>query len=151
MTTYTTLGACLALLGRNGDLTATTSPTMAEAATIHEGITADLNAALATGGITPPVVSPAALVSWLGTVEAWGTCAAIFKVRFQDGSGINSEGAWTFWETKYQDARKLILAGGAATLGGSPVKPSSWYTRNPDTAEDLGDQVEPGISTKMAF
>jgi len=142
MTTYTTLSAVLLRLGRNGDLTATTAPTLTEAATIHEGITADINAALATGGVTPPVTSPAALVSWLGAVESWGTCAEILKTRFQDLSGVNTEGAWTFFETRYQDAIKWIRDGSAATLAGSGMEPASDLTRNPDTEQDYGDRDE---------
>ena len=139
MTTYTTLSAVLLRLGRNGDLSATTSPTLTEAATIHEGISADVDAAVVMGGLAVPVTTPAALVSWLGAVEAWGTCAEILKTRFQDLSGVNSEGAWTFFEKRYQDAIAQIRAGNAATLAGAGCEPASYYTRNPDTDEDLGD------------
>lgn len=139
MTTYTTLSAALSLLGRNGELTASTTPTLTEAATLHEWIAADVNAALAVGGITPPVTTPAALVSWLGKVEADGLASTVLKVRFQDLSGVNSEGAWSFYEKRYQDALTLIRAGQAATLAGAGCEPASYYTRNPDEDEDLGD------------
>lgn len=148
MTTYTTLAQCLARLGKNGDLTATTSPTLTEAASLHEGVHSDVNAALVEGGVsTVPVTTPTALVSWLGTVEAWGTCAEILKVRFQDIQGVNAEGAWSFFETRYQQALTSIRAGTAASLSGSPVMPASYYTRNPDEEEDLGDLVDLNVLT----
>ena len=146
---YTTLAAVLLRLGRNGDLSTTTAPTLTEAATIHDGVSADLDAALAIGGLAVPVTTPAALVSWLGAVEAWGTCAEILKARFQDATGVNAESAWGFFEKRYQEAITRIADGGAATLGGSPGLPSSYYLRNPDTTEDIGDQAEPTLSVKM--
>lgn len=149
MTTYTTLARCLLRLGRNGDLDTTTTPTLTEAATIHDGVTADIEAALAEGGVSVPVTTPARLVAWLGAVEAWGVCAEVLKARFQDLSGINSEGAWSFFEKRYQDALVQIRAGTAATLGGSPGTPESYFTRNPDTAEDLGDLTELTLTAGM--
>ena len=147
---YTTQEAVLLRLGRNGDLTTTTSPTLAEAVQIQDGITADIDAALAIGGLSVPVTTPAALVSWLAAVESWGTCAEILKARFQDPSGINSEATWAFFETRYQAAIAAIRTGTAVTLSGSPTMPQSYFTRNPDVDEDLGDLAEGGwIGVRM--
>ena len=144
---YTTLSAVLLRLGKNGDLTSSTSPTLTEAATIHEGISADVDAALAMGGSSVPVTSPTALVSWLGAVEAWGACAEILKVRFQDISGVNTEGAWSFYEKRYADSLEQIRKGNAATLAGDGVRPQTYFTRNPDEDEDLGDMVDGTVLT----
>lgn len=146
---YTTLAEVLLRLGRNGDLSTTTSPTLAEAAVIHDGVTADVNAALAMSGLVVPVTTPASAVSWLGAVEAWGVCAEILKARFQDAAGVNRDSAWGFFEERYRDGIAMIRAGGAAILAGSPVMPASWRTRNPDEDEDLGDAVAPTVRVDM--
>lgn len=150
MANYGTLASALARLGRNGDLSGSTVPTLTEAASIHDGITGEIDAALTKAGLTPPVSSPASLVAWLGAVEAYGLCAEVLKVRFQDATGPNSEASWAFFERRYQAAIERLWKGEALDeMAGSPVMPQSYFTRNPDVAEDLGDLVAPTLTTTM--
>jgi len=147
---YTTLARVLSRMGRNGELTAKTVPSLVEAEAIHDGVSAEIDAAMAGAGFTVPITEPPALVSWLAAIESWGTTAELLKVRFQDASGPGSEASWAFFERRYQDAMKRLWAGDMLDeVAGASVAPASWYTRNPDGEEDLGDGVDPAITVGM--
>lgn len=150
MANYGTLQGALARLGRNGDLTSSTVPTLAEAAAIQDGITGQINAALAAAGLSTPVTSPSELVAWLASIEAYGLCAEVLKVRFQDASGVNSGASWAFFERRFDAGMDRLWAGkGLDELAGSTCMPQSYFTRNPDTVEDLGDLVAPPLTVDM--
>jgi len=150
MTTYTTLEGALARLGRSGDLSSTTSPTLTEARTFHAGINGQINAALASNGLTVPVTSPDELVAWLGAIEAYGLCAEVLKVRYQDVSGPNSGASWEFFEDRFQAGMDKLWAGtGITALAGLDTGPQSYFTRNVDTDEDLGDLADGELGVRM--
>ena len=141
---YETQATVLALLGRNGELSASTTPTLTEAASIQAGITAEIDAALSAHGLTVPVTTPASLVKYLRVVESWGACSSILKTRFQDTSGPNSEASWALFETRYQRAMDRLWDGALVDeLGGEDALPTSYFVENPDEELDLGDIAEP--------
>lgn len=151
--TYATLGVALARLGRNGDLSTTTVPSLTEAGAIHAGISGEIDAALASSGLTVPVTTPASLVAWLTEIEIHGVCAEVLRARFQDAQGINSSSTATYHQERFKAGMDRLWSGvGLDELTGSACMPEGYFTRNPDEAEDLGDLVDglrEGLTTMM--
>ena len=149
---YLAIDQVLARLGRQGTLDTASVPTLTEATDMQAGVSAEIDMIIAPHVSSTPVASPLGLVTYLGAVEAWGTAAEILKARFQSGGGPDAEKAWAFFEGRYQKALARLASGaGLDSLAGDQLLPESYYTRNPDTAEDIGTIAEPMFADGMAF
>jgi hypothetical protein len=151
---YLALPQILARLGRQGNLddTPNSFPTLTQAGEMQAGVSAEIDMAIAPHVASTPVASPSGLVTYLGAVEAWGTAAEILKAKFQSGGGPDAEKAWAFFEGRYQKALTRLAEGaGVDSSAGDQLLPESYYTRNPDIHEEIGDIAEPVFADGMAF
>ena len=62
---------------------------------------------------------------------------------------------YQFWESRYQRALKALRDGSAIPAGlaasSAQVMPSTYFTRNPDEEEALGDIAEPFFKRSTVF
>ncbi len=146
---YAILNDVIKLFPKFGDLGGTTKPTRQDADEMVTHIDNEVNVSLAGANYTVPVTAPQFFLDWLKVVVAYGAAAAILKEMFPAASGPGENPAFAFWESRYKAALKGIKDGSlvppdvAAT--GAFAAPSTYFTRNPDTEEDLGDIAEPGL------
>lgn len=136
---------------------ATSRPTDEQANTIINDTDAEVNVHLAAAGVLVPVATPAYFVDWLSLVVGYGSCAAILKSMFPGAIGPDETPAFAFWEARYRNALKGIDDGslippvvpvGPAT---NEILPSTYFTRNPDGEEHLGDIAEPFFKRGSIF
>lgn len=154
MSAYSTVGKCAGRMAQYGGLSASTHPTVDEATDILEDIASQINAVLASKGLSVPVTAPAQFVTFLGAVNTWGAVAEILKSRFPDATGPGETPAYALFERRYQDALKGLADGSLipSDVGRSEAaKPSTYFTRNPDTDEDLGANAEPLFTMDMQW
>ena len=136
---------------------AATAPTETQATELITEIDNEVNVALSSVGVTVPVTTPAYFLDWLGLVVAYGAAAAILKSMFPQSAGTSdaNPSIYAFWERRYRDALKQIRSGDAIpdeiTAGGLYAAPSTYFTRNPDEEEDLGDIAEPFFKRSTMF
>lgn len=131
-------------------LTATSKPTLTQATAITNDTSDEIDARLAAVGVVTPVTTPASFLRALALLNAYGAAAAILKSMFPDAVGPGDTPAYAFWEKRYQDGLDAISAGadGGVIPPAVPdsleaVRPSTYFTRNPDEEEFLGDIAEP--------
>ena len=148
MASYTDAADVNQLLGPHA-ATASTTPSLTDLGEFVDEVEAEVNVALAGAGVDAiPVTGDATFQTYLGFVVQWGAAAAHLKGMCQETTGPGESPAFRFWEVKYQAALKLLRDGTdiptALMAGGddNPL-PTSYFTRNPDTEEDLGDIAEP--------
>lgn len=141
--------------GAQVTLNATSKPTDSQAQRMIDDTASEIDVRLAGAGYAVPVGSPAEAVGWLRFVNVYGALAAILKSKFPDATGEGETPAYAFWEKRYQDALDDI-SGGVISFPGTPtgtgfVTPSTYYTRNPDQHEVIGDIAEPSFTTGKVF
>lgn len=128
-------------------LNATSKPTDTQAQKIIDDTAAEINVRLGGAGYAVPVVTPTEAVQWLGFVNVYGALAAILKSKFPDATGEGDTPAYAFWEKRYQDALDDISNGvisfPTTPTGTGHITPSTYFTRNPDEEEFLGEIAEP--------
>ncbi len=133
----------------------TTKPTVTQATAIIRDVSAEVDAALAGAGFAVPVTAPAWFVNYLGLVNQYGAASAILKAMFPDVSGPDETPAYAFWESRYQKALAALRNGSAIppglAAGSAQVTPSTYFTRNPDEEEDLGEIAEPFFKRSTVF
>lgn len=129
-------------------ISATSKPTTTQVGLIQGDISHDINVALGSKGITTPFADDGSeFYDWLGAVEAWGTTAELLKSMFPNATGPAETPAYAYYEKRYQAAIKGILDGSLipSTVSTSALRASTYFTRNPDSNEDLGDIAEPSF------
>jgi len=138
-------------------LGAATKPTSTQATAIINDVSVEIDAALAGAGYAVPVTAPSWFVDYLGLVNQYGAAAAILKAMFPEaaGSADTVPAIYQFWESRYQRALKALRDGSAIPAGlaasSAQVTPSTYFTRNPDEEEDLGDIAEPFFKRSTVF
>lgn len=118
---------------------------------IADGIAADIYGRLAGWGYSVPVTSPSHAVEYLATVNVWGAAAEVLKAMFRSTTGPNSEGAWSFYEKRYNSAMDGLKEWAEGALGSATaLAPSSYTTKYPDRDGYLGANAEPrlGVNTE---
>jgi hypothetical protein len=136
---------------------ATTKPTSTQATAIIDDVSAEVDAALAGAGFAVPVTTPTWFVNYLGLVNQYGAASAILKAMFPEAAGATEQNpaVYAFWESRYQRALKALRDGSAIppglAAGAAQVTPSTYFTRNPDEEEDLGDIAEPFFKRNTVF
>lgn len=106
-------------------------------------VDADINTRLVAFGVSVvPVVDPAFKL-YLKTIETWSAAAQAFKIQFPEAVGPGEQPAYAYWEKRYQEALKMLTSVGSGLipedLMGTTGQASSYFTRNPDEEEELGD------------
>lgn len=136
-------------------LSATTKPNTTQVTQFCDDVSAEVDIYLARGGVTTPVTTPTTLVTWLRKVAQAGTAALTLKAMFPDQLGPAETPAYAFFEKQYQDALKLMKDGDfiSSIVGTSSdlLDVSTYFTRNPDEEEELGEIAEPLFKIGKTF
>ena len=152
--TYATLDEVRGLMAQF-TIDATSTPTATEATAILDETSDEIDMRLSAAGVAIPATAPAGFLNFLGRLNAYGTAAAILKSMFPGATGAAETPAYAFWEKRYRDGLKAIVDGSAippdAATGSGTVNPSTYFTRNPDAEEDLGDIAEPRFKMNKVF
>jgi len=104
----------------------------------------EVDGMLSSQGIVVPVTEPTWFKDKLALLTSYGAAAMILKAAYPEASGPGSNPAYMFWETRYQQGLAAMRKGQdvptATTQAAYPgTLPSSYFTRNPDEEEELGD------------
>lgn len=136
-------------------LSASTKPTTTQVTQFCDDISAEVDIYLARAGVTVPVTTPTTLMTWLRKVTADGVAAMTLKAMFPDQLGPAETPAYAFFEKRYQDALKLMKDGDfiSSIVGTSSdlLDVSTYFTRNPDEEEELGEIAEPIFKISKQF
>lgn len=128
-------------------LSATTKPNQTQVTQFLDDVTAEIDIYLARGGVGTPVTTPTTFVTWLRKVCQTGVAAMTLKAMFPDQVGPAETPAYAYFEKQYRDALKLMLDGDfiSSIIGASSdlMDVSTYFTRNPDEEEELGEIAEP--------
>jgi hypothetical protein len=122
----------------------------ADVSAIIDGVSATLDAHLASVGLGVPVTSPSSLTGYLLVLNVYGAAAEIQRTRYAHLSGANAESAWKFFEDRYKTGLS-VLDKMASTLASDAEEPSSYTTLYPDEDSDLGANAEPSLSVSMEW
>jgi hypothetical protein len=133
-----------------------TKPTTTQAETFIEETDAEIDVLLVARGVSVPVTTPAAFLSWLGNVSANGATATVLKSMFPSATGVGETPAYAFFEKRYQDALKALRDGSVIpasliTEDEDSSEVSTYFTRNPVEEEDLGGISEPIFHVGHSF
>ena len=152
---YTTTALTNDILGPHAS-TASTTPTTTELSAMIDGIASQIDTVLSGAGVsTVPVTSShnSTFFTFLAEVNKWGAAAEFLKAMFPEAVGVGETTAFGFWQKKYDDTLKAWRKSEdlpSDLLGGSnDVSPSSYFTRNPDEEEVLGDLAQNADRTRM--
>jgi hypothetical protein len=137
-----------------GDHAATSSstPTLTQLGSMINGIASQIDVCLKSAGVASVPVTSAqdsTVATFLVEVNKWGAAAEFLKGMFPEATGPGENPAFAFWQKKYND----VLLGWkdkdgpqgipASLLGGAgDADPSTYFTRNPNEEEELGDLQE---------
>lgn len=136
-------------------LSATSKPTSTQVGVIITDVSNEIDSLLAGLGYTVPVTAPSYFLDWLGILNAYGAAAAVLKSMFPDAAGPGETPAYAFWESRYKAGLGRLKDGSAIPAGlarsSKSLVPSTYFTRNPDEDEDLGDIAEPRIKMDKVF
>lgn len=125
-------------------LSTTSTPKAAEATAMMADDYAEINAAIASHGVTVPVTTPASFVAWLLGVNADGTAAKVAAVAYADDDGINADRGVGLLERRWRDAMKRLWDGTAipAELSvSSAALPTSYSVEFPDDHAVIGTSI----------
>ncbi len=140
-----------AVNGVLGDHAATSSsvPTLTQLAEIIDDVAAQIDTCLQSVGVASIPVTDTDFARTLKSVNNYGARAQFLKGMFPEATGPGENPAFAFWQKLYDD----IIEGwkdpegpfGLPTglLGGpGDADPSTYFTRNPNEEEILGDLQE---------
>ena len=152
---YTTTTLTNDILGPH-EATSSTVPTVTELGTMIDGVASHIDTVLLGAGISVvPVLSShnSTFFTLLAEVNKWGAAAEFLNAMFPEASGLGDSGAGGRWQKKFDTIIKAWMEGKSipsSLLGGSnDVSPSSYFTRNPDVEEVLGDLAQASDRTRM--
>ena len=152
---YTTTALVNDILGPH-QATSSTVPTVTELGAIIDGVASQVDVVLKSAGVaTVPVTGSmdSTFFTFLAEVNKWGAAAEFLKAIFPEATGPGESTAFGFWQKKYDDTLKAWRDGKdipAGLLGGSnDVSPSSYFTRNLNDEEVLGDLAENANRTRI--
>jgi len=136
--------------------TASTAVTLTQLGVIITGISSQMDTVLKAAGVASVPVSSgtdSTFATYLVAVNTWGAAAEYLKGVFPEATGPGENPAFAFWDRKYQGALKAWRDGDdipVGLLGGSAdPDPSTYFTRNPQQEETLGDLTENMSRTRM--
>ena len=138
-------------------ISASSKPTDTQAGVIITDVSAEIDSVIAGRGYAVPVAAPAWFLNALKLLNAYGAAAAILRSMFPDraGAGEGSAALETFYAEQYNRGLRRLATGDAIppglAAGSAQVTPSTYFTRNPDEEEDLGDIAEPFFKRSTVF
>lgn len=136
-------------------ITTTSKPNTTQVTAIIADTSNEIDVRLSGAGFAVPVTTPGFFLAWLKRLNAYGAAAAVLKSMFPDAVGPGDTPAYAFWEERYQAGLKAITDGTVSpegwAAGANQVMPSTYFTRNPDAEEVLGDIAEPMFSIGRTF
>lgn len=148
---YTTTDGVNGVLGDHA-ATSSSTPTVTQLSAMIDGINSQIDTCLKSVGVASVPVSSgtdSVFATFLGEVNKWGAAAEFLKGMFPEATGPGENPAFAFWQKKYDDVIKgwkdpdgpFGLPTGL--LGGpGDADPSTYFTRNPNEEEILGDLQE---------
>ena len=152
---YTTTALVNDVLGPHAS-TSSTTPTTTELSAMIDGIASQVDTVLKGAGVaTVPITNSldSTFFTFLAEVNKWGAAAEFLNAMFPEATGLGDSGAGGRWQKKYDDTIKAWREGKdlpSDLLGGSnDVSPSTYFTRNPNTEETLGDLSQNADRTRM--
>lgn len=132
-----------------------TIPTITQLGLMIDGISSQIDTILKSQGVSSVPVSSSTdstFATYLVEVNKWGAAAEFLKGMFPEATGPGENPAFAFWQKKYDDVLKMWTDAGITSpsqgiptdlLGGpGDADPSSYFTRNPNEEEILGDLQE---------
>jgi hypothetical protein len=132
-------------------------PTSTQVTTLIGQISADIDAVISAAGYAVPVASPAWFVTALLYLNALGAAALTLRSMFPDSRAAGDAGLseYALYQRWYEAGLKRLGAPGGippdVATNSASVNPSTYFTRNPDTEEDLGDIAEPFFTRAKVF
>lgn len=138
-------------------VTASTKPTNTQATTIINDVSAEIDSVIAGAGYAVPVTSPTWFLDALKILNGYGAASAVLRSMFPEKSGAGEAAVSmeSYYATQYQRGLKRLETGAAIppglAVGTAQVKPSTYFTRNPDAEEDSGDIAEPFFKRSTVF
>lgn len=138
MAVYTTLAKVQGMLPAF-TLDGTSVPTSTQAQVLIDEVAAEIETVLAGAGVTVPVTTPDYFVTRLSILNAYGATAAILKAAYPEATGPGENPAYAFWESRYKMGLAALRKGEDVPLDQVQAGPSTYFTRNPDEEEILGD------------
>ena len=136
---------------------AATKPTDTQAGVIITDVSAEIDSVIAGAGYAVPVTAPAWFLDALKLLNAYGAAAAVLRSMFPDraGAGEASAALEIFYAAQYNRGLRRLASGESIppglAAGAAQVTPSTYFTRNPDEEEDLGDIAEPFFKRSTVF
>ena len=136
-------------------LDGSSTPSNAQATAIIDAVSEEIDTVIAARGITVPVAAPAHFLAGLVMLNVYGGAARVLRAMFPDATGPGETPAYAYWEKQYDEGIAGLKNGSAipasVEAAGVYVDPSTYFTRNPDTEEDLGEIAEPTFRRGMTF
>ena len=136
--------------------TSSTAVTLDQLTTMIDGIAAQIDTVLKGAGVAAVPVTgglDSTFNTFLVEVNKWGAAGEYLKGLFPEAVGPGESPAFAFWEKKYQDTLKAWREGKdlpAGLLSGpNDPGPSTYFTRDPDEEETLGDLMENSDRTRI--
>lgn len=133
------------VLGSNA-ATSVTVPTLVDLANIITGIAGQIDSVLKGAGVaTVPFTSDvdSEFHAFLIAVNVWGAAAEFLKGMYSEATGPGESPAFAFWQKKYDATLKAWREGkdlpAGILSGANDTSPSSYFTRNPEEEETLGE------------
>lgn len=136
---------------------ASTKPTTTQVTTIITQVSAEIDSVIAGAGYAVPVMAPAWFLDALKILNGYGAASAVLRSMFPEKSGAGEAAVAmeSYYATQYQRGLKRLETGAAIppdlATGTAQVTPSTYFTRNPDAEEDLGDIAEPFFKRDTVF
>lgn len=147
------------LIARVPNIGSASTPNAGQITEIIADVSAEVEIHLLSAGFGVPAAAPSSFLRWVGLVVQEGTAAIVLKSAYPESMQAANGGpvipAYAYYEKKYQDSLKLIDSGNLSVIAAEDdelrVGPSSYFTRNPDVEETLGDIAEPPFKRDMVF
>lgn len=152
---YATLADVQGLLAKF-TIDGSSTPTSTQATAIIDDINDEIDTLLASSGLLVPVTTPAYFVDMLGMLNAYGAAVLIAQAMLPDRAGATdpSTALYSVWDSRYRAAMARFAKGEGippdAPRSGR-LSPSTYFTRNPDAEETLGDIAEPTFTRSQVF
>lgn len=132
-------------------------PTATQAETIITQINAEIDAVIAGQGYAVPVTVPAWFLNALKLLNAYGAAATVLRSMFPDRAGgdDNATAMEAYYAGEYHRGLRRLMTGEGIppglVAGSSQATPSTYFTRNADEEEGLGDIAEPFFKRSTVF
>jgi hypothetical protein len=135
---------------------ANSKPTTTQVTSMINDISGEIDAVLAGRGLTVPVTTPTYFVDALTMLNTYGAAVLVAQAMLPDRAGAAeaSSAIYTVWDQRYRTGMAALRDGEGippTAPASGRIQPSTYFTRNPDSEEDLGDIAEPTFTRSQVF